>query len=205
MKKATILLVALLATMSTYAQGLQLGVRVGVNNGNLSTKISGVNEGTIKNGFLIGAYGRASLLGLFVQPEINYSNRVGNFEERGKGTFTNTITTLDVNALVGYNLLGMVHVLAGPTLMTFMSTKQEASGTLKDVLYGSDFYNSSALGFQLGAGIDIGKLCVDLRYDHSLTSIGRDNVYSGVYGHGTNYSTGFSMWQLSIGYKFINF
>ncbi len=193
----------LLLSMVSFGQGIQLGIRAGVNNGNLTTEIPNISEGKVQNGLLVGAFGRASLLGFFVQPEINFSQRVGAFEQVGVGSYTNTINTLDIVALVGYSLVGVIRLNAGPTLMTFLGTSQEATPTMKDNLYANDFYYNTAWGVQAGVGFDLGKLCVDLRYDTNLTSLGRDAVYSSVFGHNTNYTTGFGMVTFTLGYKII--
>lgn len=203
MKKLFLFVALFTFCITGYSQGLALGIRAGVNNGNLTTKIPNIVQGTVHNGFTIGAFGRASILGFFVQPEINFSQRIGEFQQVGVGKYTNTINTIDINALVGLSVLGLVRVNAGPTMMTFVSTSQKADASMKDINYGNDFYNSASFGFQIGAGVDLGKLCIDLRYDHNVTSLGKSEVYSNRFGHLTNYSTGFGMFQFTLGYKII--
>ena len=203
MKKLILLLAVFGIYLTGHAQGLALGIRAGVNNGNLTTKLPNIVQGPVHNGFTIGAFGRASLLGFFVQPEINFSQRIGEFQKVGVGSYTNTLNTIDINALVGLSVLGVVRVNLGPTLMTFVSTSQVGDKSIKDAYYGNDFYNSTAIGFQIGAGVDLGKLCIDLRYDTNLSNLGMTSVYSSYFGHGSNYSTGFGMFQFTLGYKII--
>jgi len=203
MKKLLLVALGIALTSGIYAQSFALGLRAGVNNGNLSTKLPGISEGTLKNGLTVGAFGRLGILGFFVQPEVNYSNRVGEFVKVGSGTFTNTISTIDINAMIGYSLLGIIRVNVGPTMMMVVKTAQDAAAILKDPNFGSDYYNNAAYGFQAGFGFDLGNLCFDLRYDHSLTSLGKSSVNSSFFGSAADYSTGFSMFQATLGLKLI--
>lgn len=201
MKKIIVLGLLLLSAAFTYAQGIQLGIRAGVNNGTMSTKIPNIVEGPVQNGLLVGAFGRVSLLGFFVQPEVNYSTRKARFEQVYTGQFTNTLNYIDINAMFGYSLIGVLRVNVGPTLMTLVSASQNGDASMKDDSYSKDFYEASAWGFQAGVGFDLGKLCIDLRYDTNLTNMGKKNINSTRFGNPTDYSTGYSMYTFSLGYK----
>lgn len=201
MKKFITLGLLLVASFSGFAQGLQLGIRAGINNGTMSTKLPNIVEGPVQNGLLVGAFGRVSLLGFFVQPEINYSSRKGRFEQVYVGQFTNTLNYIDINALFGYSLIGVLRVNAGPTLMTLVSVSQDADASMKDNSYSQDYYESSAWGFQMGVGFDLGKLCIDLRYDTNLTNMGKKSVNSARFPNPADYSTGYGMYTFSLGYK----
>lgn len=186
---------------SGFAQGLQIGIRGGLTNGNLSTKVPNIIEGKVRNGAVFGAFGRASLLGFFVQPEINYTSRIGEFEQVNLGKYTNTLHYVDINALMGYSLIGVLRVNAGPSMMTLLSATQEADQSMKDPTFGKEYFESTVWGFHVGAGFDLGKLCIDLRYEMNLTDMGKSAVNSTRFGNLTNYQTGFGMYSVTLGYK----
>jgi hypothetical protein len=51
-------------------------------------------------------------------------------------------------------------------------------------------YNNSTLGYQAGAGVDIGPITADVRYEGGLTEINK------------NYGQKQNLWAVSVGFKF---
>jgi hypothetical protein len=199
MKK--ILFAILMVTTGFWAQAqmLDFGLKAGLNFSNLSNNRPDLYEGTAgATGFLAGVYGRAGILGFFVQPEVVYSQRKGAFTSKADGTAViNTLSYIDVPVLFGYKLT-FARINIGPNFQFLTGASQSATDKARDPNFSKDNYNSSTIGFQAGVGIDLLKLSLDLRYDGSFGSLGKEVT---VGGQNFNYSTRASMWQLSLGFK----
>jgi opacity protein-like surface antigen len=117
-------------------------------------------------GFHMGLFGKVNAGPVFFRPEVIYTqinSEVNNANLRTQ--------RLDVPVLVGLNLLGpLVSVFAGPSLHYY----------LEDELRDFDFNRYNA-GYQLGVGVNLGNLGLDLRYEKVLNSqtVSVDNVFSG--------------------------
>ncbi|MGF7079577.1 hypothetical protein ABIB50_001921 [Mucilaginibacter sp. UYCu711] len=80
--------------------------------------------------------------------------------------------------------------MADPIYTSILDKKQSYSANFNAAYADFGNYKNSTLGFQAGAGVDIGSITADLRYEGGLTKI-NDN-----YGQRQN------LWSLSVGFKF---
>jgi hypothetical protein len=79
--------------------------------------------------------------------------------------------------------------MAGPIYTSILS--KSLSQSLNDAYADFGHYKNSTLGFQAGAGVDIGAITADLRYEGGLTKINSD------FGQRQN------LWALSVGFKIL--
>ena len=181
------------------AQSLGFGVKAGMNFSSLDNKLDTLYSGTASaNGFVGGVWGRASLLGFFVQPEILFSQRKGAFTSRADSSAViNTLSYIDIPVMVGYKL-AFARFNFGPNFQFLMAASQNASEKAKDPNFSKTNFESFSIGFQAGVGVDLLRLSVDLRYDTNFGSIGKT---INVNGKPFDYSNRPSMWQLTLGYK----
>ena len=109
------------------------------------------------------------------------------YEGSGKVNFT----TLDIPVLIG-NKFGFdklnFRIMAGPVI-SFMLNQSAKENYRVDTNF--DNYKNQTIGAQGGAGVDLGNLSVDLRYEKGLSNIDK----SGQYDQKQN------LWHLSLGYK----
>jgi hypothetical protein len=201
-----ILVVAiLLFSMHLNAQTFQLGIKAGLTN----TQIIGADFKNFEipsstNGILIGAFSRIGFAGMFVQPEICFRNL--NFTVNSSGTpnaasSTTMLNYIDVPVMFGKKILKFINVSAGPNFQ-FLVNKDLTASNNNTLEKGN--YNDFVLGAQLGVGVEIWKLCFDARYDFSINPIG--NVATVVNNsQNVDFSSRASMFQFTIGYKFIDF
>ena len=200
MKRIVFVVTALLMGTFVFAQGLQVGARLGVNRGTLSTAIPNINEGPVQTGFTGGAFGRVSLLGFFAQPELMYAQHVGKFETAA-GNYTNKLNYFDMNLMVGYSLMGVVRLNIGPSLGMLMGANQDAdNATVADPDFNKSNFESSYWGLQFGGGVDVGKICIDIRWISNMTEMGKVINVNGI---SKDYTTNSRQLMFSIGYKFI--
>jgi hypothetical protein len=197
MKKLILIALICIGIQQTYAQHFCLGIKGGLNYGSMSSKLSGLKEKDNIAGFHAGAFTRFSFLGIFMQPELQYSQRKGDFDF-ANNTYSVNLHYIDIPVLAGINFLGLVRTYVGPNFQMLMSAGQSG---LSDPNFKQSNFEPVAVGFQVGVGTDLKKFSLDLRYDASVTNLGKE---ISIAGKNYDYSTRASMWQLSIGYKFIN-
>ncbi len=187
-----------------YAQDvpfIDVGLKAGANAANFTNLTDGVENDGLKLGFVGGAYARFKIpiVGLFVQPEVQFSQMGGNFTipdglgAGGRDEVETRINNLDFNLLLGQRFgvgpLG-IRVNVGPTYSRVLSADQTIDGGDEEDIQDQLKENLWALG--LGAGLDISKLSIDLRYQLGLTRLAEDDE---------NDDTRNSAIQLTLGFK----
>lgn len=182
------------------AQSIEAGVKAGINVSTLS-KAPNLGDANSTTGFVFGGFVRTSAAGFFIQPEILLTQRRGVFsDDSSKLTVTNTLTYLDVPVLFGYKL-AVFRFSAGPNFQFLMSANQDAPALLKDPNFSKNNFNSTSVGFQLGVGVNLGKINLDARYDGSIGDLGKTITTQS--GQQINYSTRANMFQLTLGYRIL--
>ena len=78
--------------------------------------------------------------------------------------------------------------MAGPIYTSVLSNN--FSNTVNSAVNDFGQYKKSTLGYQAGAGVDIGPITADLRYEGGLTDLNSD------FGERQH------LWALSVGFKF---
>jgi len=160
-----------LVTKNSQAQ-LQFGLKGGVNyNSDSFESVSNdvLNGAKTKTGIHTGLWVRAKLpiIGFYIRPEVVYTEL--NNSVNYKGTFSAPETTdfkfrkIDVPVLIGKKFLGIGNVFAGPSFQYILSSDFELND-LREVST-----ESFSLGIQLGAGIELGRLGIDLRWERGLS------------------------------------
>ncbi|MEM9981806.1 MAG: porin family protein [Bacteroidota bacterium] len=185
-----------------YAQDvpfIDVGLKAGANAANFTNLPDGAENDGLKLGFVGGAYARFKIpiIGLYVQPEVQFSQMGGNFTVENlllEDTEVETrINNLDFNLLLGQRFgvgpLG-IRVNVGPTYSRVLSAEQTINGGDEEDIQDELKENLWALG--LGAGLDISKLSIDLRYQLGLTRLAEDDE---------NDDTRNSAIQLTLGFK----
>ncbi len=205
MNKKLFLFIALIFCASVNAGFAQIafGIKGGVNFAQLKTDFQNQSIGTnlqqsldTKTGYAAGAYLRLGV-GFFIQPELMFSAKGGNLN-LGTGTSAETVsinyTSIDVPVLFGVKF-GPLRVNAGP-LASFKVTIS-ISDDLKN--YSSNIgesFKGASYGYQAGAGIDLGSLSLDLRYEGSLSDVSAVADVTKV-----SYTQKGNLWQMTLGYK----
>jgi hypothetical protein len=200
MKKLLLTLGVFLAvTAATQAQILpkvQVGIKGGVNLSSLSNS-SGTFSADNRAGYLGGIWARFGALGFNFQPELYVTSKNVDINNSNTKVGSAKFTSIDVPLLLGgkigaFGLGGRFY--AGP-LLSFAINKDNSFGSAVGGATRFD-YKSSNFALTAGAGIDISKISIDLRYEAGLT---KQNYFDG----STNYKTRVSLFNLSLGYAFL--
>lgn len=173
MKK--ILLSAFLMLFSTVAfsqllPSFQLGVKGGANLSKFSTENTFSSDN--RAGYYVGIWTRIGAAGLHLQPEVYLSGKNTTFTDDNNIENDIKFTSLDVPVLIGTKLgaagVGL-RLNTGPVFSFILDDEQkfgEAVGNVSRL----DFKGQN-IAWQFGAGVDIGNLGVDLRYETGLSNV----------------------------------
>ena len=164
MKKA--LLILMLITTSTALAQNGFGVKGGLNYGDngeieFADAMNAVENTESKIGYHLGIFYRVGVAGFFVKPELFYTRTESSYKF-SNGNADYNISKLDLPLLIGTRLFGPINVFAGPSLQYILENEfQDLS--LDDV------EKEFTIGVHLGAGIQLGSVGLDVRYERGLT------------------------------------
>lgn len=173
------------------------GIKGGLNygaTGEYKTISQGMEEAmTIKGdnntGYHLGFFGRFGFLGIFVQPELVYTRLNSDYNR-----FEYTVQKLDAPILVGANIFGPVNIKVGPSFQYILNNKLENTN-----LSISDVENNVTMGYQLGAGVNLGRFGLDVRYEGAFTE---NTAFSDTANENFSIDSRPSQWILSAAYSF---
>lgn len=175
MKKIFILLLVMFAALDNFGQ-FSFGPKIGYSTSKLSTDFDSIHDG-IRHNFQIGVFFRFGKK-LYVQPEISFATGGGTLKVEGT-TLKEQIklNNLYVPVLVGYKLINAkvfnLRVFAGPAANIIINKTLDFSDTYPNPVQERNLKNV-AWGVDVGAGLDVLFLTLDLRYEFGL-----NNIYTG--------------------------
>ncbi|MDB5126088.1 porin family protein [Mucilaginibacter sp.] len=175
---------------------VQVGIKGGVNLSSLSNSGSTFSADN-RAGYLGGIWARFGALGFNFQPELYITSKNVDINNSNSKVGSAKFTSIDVPLLLGgkigaFGLGGRFY--AGP-LLSFAINKDNNFGSAVGGATRLD-YKDSNFAITAGAGVDISKFSIDLRYEAGLT---KQNYFDG----STNYKTRVSLFNLSLGYAFL--
>ncbi|MDR2121786.1 MAG: porin family protein [Flavobacteriaceae bacterium] len=165
MRRNILTLFLLVISMTSFAQvkfGAKAGMAFGYN-GSLRQTVADIKESNARDniGWHAGFFGRITIINWFIQPEIYFSSMKSSFES-SEGSFTAHSNRIDVPVLGGISFLGVGRVYAGPVF----STSLNEGISLKEIRKTET--DKFAIAGQLGAGVDIFSLTLDVRYEFGI-------------------------------------
>lgn len=171
--------VAALAQLPSFT----LGLKGGINYATLKATEDLTDANSIL-GYQVGAWARVGAASFYLQPELYLGSKGGEFHQETSGNTVNAkgkvrFTTLDIPVLlgtkVGSNNLNL-RFMAGPVISFIIDDKTTFEDAFEDVTDFED-YKNEAYGLQAGAGIDLGNISVDLRYEAGLSDVNQSDKY----------------------------
>ena len=159
-KTLLVVVVAFFGTTGLAQKGSGFGIKGGLNyggNGNYFDSIEQAFEDPERNaGYHIGIFGK---LGdrFYFRPELVYTNTKSGYDEGDL-----KIQKLDAPMLVGVKVIGPLHVFGGPAFQYILDTEFDGIGI-------NAIENDFSVGLNLGAGVNLGKLGIDLRYERGFS------------------------------------
>lgn len=183
-KKLVIIACFLFATNFAIAD-IGYGIRGGVNFSSLSNKeeVFGnyklVGEPDNYFGFHVGGSTKFDVAFLFIQPEVLFTS-VGSFlhvEDISEDAtiddrvyFKQSTHKIDIPLYIGYEY-GPIRVGAGPVYSMIIGGTNNYDESELGLSY-EQTYHTSSLAYQVGVGLGLGNLIIDLKYEGGLTGFG---------------------------------
>lgn len=167
-KRILVLSIALLSTVFYMNAQSGFGIKGGLSyntNGELSEFVNETgtiieNEGKGKSGYNVGIYGKLALGPIYLRPELVYTKTTSEYILNSEAV-DYKIARLDMPVLVGLKLIGPLSVFAGPAFQYTLEND------FNDIKY-DDIENEFTVGFNFGAGVELGRLGLDVRYERGF-------------------------------------
>lgn len=183
--------------LTTQAQTFNLGLKAGVNLAKINGDFASEEN---RLGYQVGAWARIGGQSFYFQPEAYFGSKGNKFirvttdngntvSAEGKVRFTTFDIPLLFGTKFGANKLNF-RVMAGP-VVSFVLDKNNSFDSAYDQATDFKNYKNQAIGLQAGAGVDVGNISVDLRYEAGLSNISKSEKYSQKP----------NLFQLSVGFK----
>ncbi|GAB2648824.1 hypothetical protein GCM10027035_48290 [Emticicia sediminis] len=202
MKKISVFTLFLLFGLfnNTFAQkGFQLGIKGGVTFNQVYTDAGSLGKNIsqsydTKTGYVAGIWTRFGDR-VFLQPELLLAQKGGTIDIQNVGKVKFSYSNLDVPVLVGFKVLKIFRVNAGPVATFKLSEDQKLKDALKDLTSNEDAIKNASFGYQLGVGVKILGINLDLRKVGSLSEISALNMSNNQFKD--------KGWQFTVGFKII--
>lgn len=158
-----------IVTATASAQS-SFGVKAGLNYGDngeiefsdFSSTGEDVSKGAdSKVGYHLGIYYRSEMGGLYLKPELLYTRTKSSYDYNNENADYN-ISKLDLPVMLGVKIIGPVHVFAGPSFQYILDNEFDGVSV-------GDVENEFTIGAQFGAGLQIGRISLDVRYERGLS------------------------------------
>jgi hypothetical protein len=175
MKKVFLMMSLALACSQTSSAQLDFGVKAGLNYN--SESIQSVSEDVFtgaesKTGYHAGVWLRFKLpiIGFYLRPEIVYTNLENELLYKIRETAPSQTTSynfqkIDIPVLIGKKFFGIGNVFAGPSFQYILNSDFSLNNiTAADT-------DGFSVGLQFGAGIELGNLGIDVRWERGLNTV----------------------------------
>lgn len=171
MRKLFLSSIVFLSVAFTAQAQLDFGVKAGVNYDfagdikDLGTSIESaaddINHGAeSKMGYHFGVWTKINFLNIFLKPELVYTQIEKEYTTLSAETIK--IKKIDVPVVVGTKVLGPLYLFGGPSFQYIMENDFSVSTSEVNA---KDF----TVGVNLGAGVELGNLGLEVRWEKGLT------------------------------------
>ncbi|GAA4447546.1 hypothetical protein GCM10023091_42640 [Ravibacter arvi] len=159
-----------------------------------------------KTGWSGGIYMRFGS-GFYVQPEVLVSTKGGRFDIQQNDGPTPTVkqidykfSSIDVPLLFGLKG-GPFRVNAGPVAMFKIGNNQKIKDAIRYYTTSPNAMSEAVFGYQVGAGLDIFGLSLDVRREGTLSNINSFQVNTG--DNSSTVKQKLKSWQITLGIRLI--
>jgi hypothetical protein len=175
MKKVILIICLVFSFSQTTTAQVDFGLKAGLNYN--SESIQGVSEDLFtgaesKTGYHAGIWLRFKLpiIGFYLRPELVYTNLENELlykitEIAPSQTTSYNFQKIDIPVLIGKKFFGIGNVFAGPSFQYILNSDFSLNNiTAADT-------DGFSVGLQFGAGIELGNLGIDVRWERGLNTV----------------------------------
>ena len=204
MKKVFLMMSLALACSQTSSAQLDFGVKAGLNYN--SESIQSVSEDVFtgaesKTAYHAGVWLRFKLpiIGFYLRPEIVYTNLENELLYKIRETAPSQTTSynfqkIDIPVLIGKKFFGIGNVFAGPSFQYILNS----DFSLNDISEVDT--DGFSVGLQFGAGIELGNLGIDVRWERGLNTI--ESTFLNALSERVTFDTRVNQIIIGLSYKF---
>lgn len=162
MKKIIMIAIVALTGVTAFAQkdagfGIKAGVNYSANGDYFDSAQNAFNNPDRNVGYHAGIFGKIGGK-IYFRPELVYTKTSSDYEDNS----TLDLSKLDAPLLVGLNIVGPLTIFAGPSLQYILDTNIDGVSL-------GEVQNDFSVGLNIGVGVNLGKLGVDLRYERGFS------------------------------------
>ncbi|GGC26898.1 hypothetical protein GCM10011386_18720 [Parapedobacter defluvii] len=190
---AFLLTSAIVGANAQLLPSLQFGVKAGLNFSSLKSDNEKYLDASTRTGYQAGVWARIGGAGVHFQPELYVTGKSSEAKlveqnEEGKVSFTSLDLPLLLGTRIGMGPAGL-RIVAGP-VVSFVVDKNIANTFTEQVLNVDD-YKNQAWAVTGGLGLDISNFRVDLRYEHGLSELSKND----------SAPQKLNLWTVGVGYR----
>lgn len=173
MKKVILIMILAFGFSQISNAQIDFGIKGGVNysSNSITDASQDVFEGgDNKSGYHAGVWARFNLpIGFYVRPELVYTNLKNGVTYTGAGNLNQETSynfqKIDIPILLGKKFFNVANVFVGPSFQ-YIINSDFGINDIQDV-----DANGFTMGFQVGAGVEFGKVGIDVRWEKSFSDI----------------------------------
>jgi hypothetical protein len=171
----------------------QIGLKAGTNLSSLNSTASETFSGSNQAGYLVGIWTRFGAVGFNFQPEMYLTSKDVDVTSSTGGVTKAKFTSIDVPLLFGGKVgaLGVGGRFYTGPVVSFAIDKSQSFDAAAGKVFSLN-YQDQNFAWQFGAGVDIKKISIDLRYEAGITK----QTYQGR-------QTRISLFNLSLAYSLV--
>ena len=171
MKRIILIICVAFAFSQTLTAQKDFGVKGGINynnNGDATFSSEGddvIQGGESKSGFHAGLWfrGKVPIIGVYIRPELVYTQVKSEYINKSNTAANYEFSKIDVPVLLGKNFLGFATAFVGPSFQYILNDDFEFSELI------TDDFDKFSVGVQMGFGIELGNLGIDVRWERGLS------------------------------------
>jgi hypothetical protein len=172
MKKSLLMAVFALVSLTAFAQkdsgfGIKGGLNYNANGDYFDAAENAYKDPSRNVGYHIGLFGKLGNR-IYVRPELVYTKTKSDYDG---DSFD--MSKLDVPVLVGTKIIGPLHVFAGPAFQYILDSEFEGISS-------NEIESDFTVGLHIGAGVNLGKLGIDVRYERGFSANEADFITNNV-------------------------
>ncbi len=209
MRKTILTFTFMTLVLSTFAQlPFAIGIKGGINSSKITTdNYSGQGvtfndfKSDAKSGYNLGVFARLGTK-IYLQPELLYCVRNSqSTDATGTATQSVKLNSIQVPLLLGIKLIDLklasIRAFTGPAMSFPMKSSNVTYVGVSGPIYDTENYKNNIWDWQLGAGVDVGMITLDCRYEWGLSNTSEGSVSKVGFVNKGNTLT------FSVGFKFI--